>query len=220
MMDVLDEPAVQQRLHYQDLIPAIAQALADLSAGKVVQPVRSVLPVAPHHGFFAVMPAYAGALGAKLVTFYPQNVGLKQGSPNPDVPGCQADKRQLFDAAFGGLPNHLFISGNLPSYAQVTVLRLGNRVLGAVPGEVTTTAGRRMREQMLVSARKAGLPVNEALILGHANGYLEYITTAEEYTAQYYEGGSTIYGPGEAAMFGRTLARLAASVSNGDSLPP
>jgi thiomorpholine-carboxylate dehydrogenase len=77
-MDVLDEPAVERRLHYQDLIPAIAQALAALSAGKVVQPVRAVLPVAPHHGFFAVMPAYAdgGALGAKLVTFYPQNVGI------------------------------------------------------------------------------------------------------------------------------------------------
>src|SRR5467141_726990 len=75
---VLDEPAVQQRLHYQDLIPAIGQALAALSSGKVVQPVRAVLPVAPHHGFFAVMPAYAdgGALGAKLVTFYPQNVGI------------------------------------------------------------------------------------------------------------------------------------------------
>src|SRR5438309_11537553 len=78
MVDVLDEPAVQQWLHYQDLIPAIAQALAALSSGKVVQPVRAVLPVAPHHGFFAVMPAYAdgGALGAKLVTFYPKNVGI------------------------------------------------------------------------------------------------------------------------------------------------
>jgi alanine dehydrogenase len=76
MMDVFDEPAVAQRLHYQDLIPAIADALVALSAGKVVQPVRSVLPVAPHHGFFAVMPAYADALGAKLVTFYPKNVGV------------------------------------------------------------------------------------------------------------------------------------------------
>ena len=75
-MVVLDEPAVQQRLHYKELIPAIADALAALSSGKVVQPVRTVLPVAPHHGFFAVMPAYAGALGAKLVTFYPQNVGV------------------------------------------------------------------------------------------------------------------------------------------------
>ena len=78
MMDVLDEPAVQQRLQYQDLIPAIAQALAALASGNVVQPVRTVLPVALHHGFFAVMPAYAdgGALGAKLVTFYPKNVGI------------------------------------------------------------------------------------------------------------------------------------------------
>jgi len=147
------------------------------------------------------------------------DVGLKQGSPNPDVPGCQAQKRQLFDAAFGGLANHLFVSGSLPSSAQVTVLRLGSRVIGAVPAEVTTTAGRRMREQMLASAREAGLSVSAALILGHANGYMEYVTTAEEYSAQYYEGGSTIYGPGEAAMFGRTLARLAASVSAGDSLP-
>ena len=147
------------------------------------------------------------------------DVGLKQGSPNPDVPGCQAHKRQLFDAAFGGVPNHLFISGNLPSYAQVTVLRLGSRVIGAVPAEVTTTAGRRMREQMLASARQAGLPVSAALILGHANGYMEYVTTPEEYTAQYYEGGSTIYGPGEAAMFGRVLSHLAASISTGDTLP-
>jgi ornithine cyclodeaminase/alanine dehydrogenase-like protein (mu-crystallin family) len=73
---VLDEPAVQQRLRYEDLIPAIADALAALSAGRVVQPVRAVLPVAPHQGFFGVMPAYAGALGAKLVTFYPKNVGI------------------------------------------------------------------------------------------------------------------------------------------------
>jgi ornithine cyclodeaminase/alanine dehydrogenase-like protein (mu-crystallin family) len=73
---ILDERAVQRLLHYQELIPAIARALADLSAGRVVQPVRAVLPVAPHQGFFAVMPAYAGALGAKLVTFYPHNEGI------------------------------------------------------------------------------------------------------------------------------------------------
>src|SRR5438445_6729887 len=76
---VLDEPAVQQRLRYQDLIPAIAQALAALSSGRVVQPVRAVLPLAPHPAFSAVRPAYAagGALGAKLVTFYPKNVGIR-----------------------------------------------------------------------------------------------------------------------------------------------
>jgi hypothetical protein len=70
---ILDEPAVQRLLRYQELIPAIARALADLSAGRVVQP---VLPVAPNQGFFGVMPAYAGALGAKLVTFYPRNESI------------------------------------------------------------------------------------------------------------------------------------------------
>jgi ornithine cyclodeaminase/alanine dehydrogenase-like protein (mu-crystallin family) len=73
---ILDEDAVHRLLHFPDLIPVMAGALADLSAGRVVQPVRSILPVAPYHGFFGVMPAYAGALGAKLVTFYPGNRGI------------------------------------------------------------------------------------------------------------------------------------------------
>jgi ornithine cyclodeaminase/alanine dehydrogenase-like protein (mu-crystallin family) len=72
----LDEAAVRAHLSYNDLIPAIADALAALSAGKVVQPVRTVLAVDPHGGFFGIMPAYAGALGAKLVAFYPANAGV------------------------------------------------------------------------------------------------------------------------------------------------
>jgi ornithine cyclodeaminase/alanine dehydrogenase-like protein (mu-crystallin family) len=70
---ILDEAAVRELLRMEDLIPAMASALADLSAKKAVQPVRMVLPVADHEGFFGVMPAYNGALGAKLVTFYPKN---------------------------------------------------------------------------------------------------------------------------------------------------
>lgn len=73
---ILDEDAIRRHLRMEDLIPAMARALADLSAGRVVQPVRTMLPVAEHQGFFAVMPAYAGALGAKLVTFYPGNQGI------------------------------------------------------------------------------------------------------------------------------------------------
>jgi len=56
----LDETTVRRLLHFRDLIPATERALADLSAGRVVQPVRSVVPVAPHQGFFGVMPAFAG----------------------------------------------------------------------------------------------------------------------------------------------------------------
>jgi ornithine cyclodeaminase/alanine dehydrogenase-like protein (mu-crystallin family) len=73
---ILDEDAVRRHLRMEDLIPAMGRALADLSAGRVVQPVRTMLEVAEHQGFFAVMPAYGGMLGAKLVTFYPGNQGI------------------------------------------------------------------------------------------------------------------------------------------------
>ena len=72
----LDEHDVAKLLTMEELIPAIAGALEDLSRGDVVQPVRTVVPIADHQGFFGLMPAYRGALGAKLVTFYPNNRGL------------------------------------------------------------------------------------------------------------------------------------------------
>jgi ornithine cyclodeaminase/alanine dehydrogenase-like protein (mu-crystallin family) len=73
----LNEDQVRAALTFDDLIPAMRQALMDLSAGKVVQPVRTVMSVTEHGGWFAVMPAvYGGVMGAKMVTFYPGNVEL------------------------------------------------------------------------------------------------------------------------------------------------
>jgi len=73
---ILDEGAVRALLRMEDLIPVMASALADLSSGKVVQPMRVMVPIADHGGFLGLMPAYGGALGAKLVTFYPNNQGV------------------------------------------------------------------------------------------------------------------------------------------------
>jgi alanine dehydrogenase len=75
-MKILDEDAVRSWLKMDELIPVMATALADLSTKRAVQPVRTVIPIADHQGFFGVMPAYNGALGAKLVTFYPENKGI------------------------------------------------------------------------------------------------------------------------------------------------
>jgi ornithine cyclodeaminase/alanine dehydrogenase-like protein (mu-crystallin family) len=61
----------------EEVIPAMGRALADFSNGKVVQPVRTMLPVAEHQGFLGLMPAYTGAaLGTKLVAFYPRNTDV------------------------------------------------------------------------------------------------------------------------------------------------
>jgi len=74
---ILDEAAVRKFLEMRALIPAMEHALSALSSGKVVQPVRVVVPIAEHGGFLGSMPAYAGAqLGAKIVTFFPNNQGV------------------------------------------------------------------------------------------------------------------------------------------------
>jgi ornithine cyclodeaminase/alanine dehydrogenase-like protein (mu-crystallin family) len=74
---ILDEVAVRKFLHMPALIPAMERALRALSAGEVVQPMRVMMPVAEHGGFLGSMPAYAGGqLGAKLVTFFPDNQGV------------------------------------------------------------------------------------------------------------------------------------------------
>ena len=60
-----------------DLIPAMEKALIVFSAGKVTQPVRSVIKVDPPGGFLGLMPALTPeGLGLKAVTFYPSNAEL------------------------------------------------------------------------------------------------------------------------------------------------
>jgi ornithine cyclodeaminase/alanine dehydrogenase-like protein (mu-crystallin family) len=70
----LDEEQVRRHLQMKDLIPEMEKALIDFSAGKVTQPVRSVITVAPPGGFFGMMPALTSeGLGIKIVTFYATN---------------------------------------------------------------------------------------------------------------------------------------------------
>jgi len=80
------EEQIKAALTYEALIPAIRRALLDYSAGRVEQPLRTILRVTPElgsaegaaePGWFAVMPAIAGAyMGVKTVTFFPANSAL------------------------------------------------------------------------------------------------------------------------------------------------
>jgi ornithine cyclodeaminase/alanine dehydrogenase-like protein (mu-crystallin family) len=73
----LDETAVRGVLRLQDLIPAMERALIDFSAGRVLQPVRSLIPLLQHGGIMGIMPAvYGDIMGAKLVNVYPSNAAL------------------------------------------------------------------------------------------------------------------------------------------------
>jgi len=70
----LNEEQVREHLRMTELIPAMEKSLIDFSAGRVTQPVRSIISIDPPGGFFGLMPALApGGLGLKAVTFYPSN---------------------------------------------------------------------------------------------------------------------------------------------------
>lgn len=76
MIPFFDEPDVRAALSWKELIPAMAEALVDFSAGRVNQPVRSVLTLEESRRYLGIMPAaMEGALGMKVVSFYPKNAG-------------------------------------------------------------------------------------------------------------------------------------------------
>jgi alanine dehydrogenase len=78
-MLLLSESDVHQVLSMPDLIAAMETALVQFSAGRVQQPLRTVLEVGERHAFFGVMPAFvpdADALGTKLVTVFGSNAAM------------------------------------------------------------------------------------------------------------------------------------------------
>jgi ornithine cyclodeaminase/alanine dehydrogenase-like protein (mu-crystallin family) len=93
----LSESDVRAALPMGELIESMEKALIAFSAGRVVQPVRTVLEIG-ERDFFGVMPALdaeASLMGAKLVTVLP-------GNTDKGLPSHQASIA-LFDASSGTL---------------------------------------------------------------------------------------------------------------------
>lgn len=104
-----------------------------------------------------------------------------------------------------------------PEVLPLQLVRIGNVALVAVPFEVTTMAGRRLRET--VQEELAPLGVTDVLIAGLANAYSGYVTTREEYRKQHYEGASTHFGPWTLAALQQEFDRLARAMKTGEPVP-
>ena len=79
-----------------------------------------------------------------------------------------------------------------PDTLPLQIVRIGGLALVAAPFELTTVAGRRLRATVDHALRPAG--IRQVVIAGLSNAYASYVTTPEEYDAQYYEGASTLFG--------------------------
>lgn len=184
----------------------------------------------------AVDSAYAGASGyttCYAAIGFPQIAGSTEDGKGVDlthegmawgdgswpsftlVPGdqeCQAEKIILLPA--GRMTPYPWVPQTLP----MQIIRIGNLALIAAPAEVTTMAGRRLRETVLTALNGSG--INCAVISTHANTYTSYVTTREEYATQHYEGGSTQFGPYTLAAFQQIFNNLATAMKNGADVAP
>ncbi len=75
---MLSADDVEKAAPMAEAIAVVKAALAQLSTGKAVVPLRIQLPVEPHGGNTLFMPAYlseSDALGVKVVSVFPRNLG-------------------------------------------------------------------------------------------------------------------------------------------------
>ncbi|MFP5383025.1 MAG: neutral/alkaline non-lysosomal ceramidase N-terminal domain-containing protein [Gammaproteobacteria bacterium] len=122
--------------------------------------------------------------------------------------GCHAEKQWTLSAL-----QPLFMPADaFPHRALLQVLRINELALVMLPWEVTWEAGNRIAKRVEASLAENNAP-GRVVVASHANGYLGYATTPEEYAVQYYEGGHTLYGPGTTEFLARQSARLAADLA-------
>ncbi|MFP2931492.1 neutral/alkaline ceramidase [Pyxidicoccus sp. 3LG] len=124
---------------------------------------------------------------------------------------CQAEKPVVLE--MGTMQPYPWTPEVLP----LQVVTIGNLALVAVPFEMTTMAGRRLRGT--VQAQLAPLGVDTVVIAGLSNAYAGYLVTREEYAKQDYEGASTHFGPWQLAAVQQEADKLASALRNGASVP-
>lgn len=88
----------------------------------------------------------------------------------------------------GALKEHTWV----PVIVPVQIVLIGELAIVGFPGEITTTAGRRLKESLLHVLHERG--VVDVVLCSNANEYMGYTTTFEEYAEATYERGMTFFG--------------------------
>ena len=96
-----------------------------------------------------------------------------------------------------------------PRLLSVQILRVGDTVVVGLPFEITVESGRRIEEA--VAGAVADRAIDRVVVSSVVNEYWGYVTTAEEYGRQFYEGGHTLYGPNTQRFLAAHARRLAAA---------
>jgi neutral ceramidase len=126
---------------------------------------------------------------------------------------CQLEKR--ITLSFDEL-NNLVPGGKAWSMNQpVQIVKIGSFAILALPCEVTTMSGRRLKADV----KKSLEGVTEVVVNSTSNDDLRYLATREEYASQQYEGGATLMGPYSLNAIRQIVCELAATFTPGVEPP-
>jgi neutral ceramidase len=128
----------------------------------------------------------------------------REGEHRASPKGCQTWKRPAADLDF--LPK--LTHKDFPTQYTFQLIRINQLLLAAVPGEMTTEMGWRVKQAVLQAAQQTNQAVTQVAIVGLANQYVSYFTTPEEYDMQHYEGAATLFGPGSGPFIQAHLVQL------------
>lgn len=136
------------------------------------------------------------------------------GGANMPVPDWLADAQapKAIVAPLGLMPPAAWV----PSVVPIQLVRIGELYLACGGAEFTIVSGLRIRRTV---AEALGVPLENVLMQGYANAYHEYVSTPEEYDAQQYEGGSTLYGRYTLPAYQQEFHRLATAFANRQTVP-
>src|SRR4051794_19358630 len=163
-----------------------------------------------------------GHVAGQAVLGLPQITGSEEGrGPLYDITHESFEGRRN-PVDLGGDQGHKLMetadsSGDLPKGAPLMAVRIGDRMIVSVPGEMTEEMGRRVRAAVVEATQGAG--IGRVVISGLANEYISYFTTPEEYDRQHYEGGSTLYGPLSSVFIEENLVDLSKRLVGGQPAP-
>jgi ornithine cyclodeaminase/alanine dehydrogenase-like protein (mu-crystallin family) len=130
---VLSAEQVEQLLDLSELIEVMEEALIELSAGKVVQPVRGIMPITEYAGWLGLMPAvYKDMIGTKLVTVFPGNAARGLHTHNATI--------QLFQAETG-VPLAMMDGRVITAWRTAAVSALATRELSSPNSRVLAILG-------------------------------------------------------------------------------
>jgi alanine dehydrogenase len=159
-MLVLNRQEVEALLDPDQLVDAVAKAMAELSAGSVSMPPRVAAEVRQQGGFLGVMPVYLSSshtLSTKLVSVFPENARL-------GLPSHQAIIA-VFDAATG-TPLAVMDGTFITAARTAAGSALATRFLARPDADVLVILGTGVQARAHAKAMVRVRPIREVRVVG------------------------------------------------------